>query len=65
MNYRPEEWKNPYEMRVSTDKASEWADNIRDLQLQAFEKGADAMLEVISSLIKEIAPYSKLMDILK
>jgi len=47
--YRPEGWKNPYWNKPFSE---------------AFETGADAMLEGLKPLIKKVAPYSKLMKIL-
>lgn len=46
-SWRPEGWENPFIMRVSTDLASEWADAIQDLRLQAYETGADAILKAL------------------
>jgi len=59
MNWRPANWENHY--GFMTGGAIPKYEN----QFQAFEAGADAMLQAIKPLIKKIAPLSKLIDILE
>ena len=57
--YRPENWDNPY--------LTQWHGEIPCIDgcdVEVFEAGADAILRELEPLIREIAPSSRLVDIL-
>ena len=60
--YRPDGWRNPYTPRMVTKSRDDeyWNDMNR-----VYEAGANAILKSIIELVKQKAPYSKLLKILE
>jgi len=59
--YRPIDWNNPHEEYHNVCDIP----TVQDAEYEAYEAGADAMLTHIIELTRKLAPYSKLLEVLR